>query len=174
MSNTKNRRILVVDDQKSIHDDFRMTLSADDNELVPLRDITASLFGEAPAPATIAYSIDSAFQGEEAVQCVENALNEGRPYALAFVDIRMPPGIDGIETIERIWRIDDHIQIVICTAFTDYSWNEIQRRLRDPERYLILRKPFEVVEVRQLASFLTMKWQHTQTPDAIDQFASEG
>jgi CheY-like chemotaxis protein len=171
-----NRRILIVDDQKSIHNDFRLTLDAKEIDDDSLRHASASLFGDNTSdhPKEETYCLDSAYQGEEAVACVQRAIDDGCPYALAFVDIRMPPGMDGIETIECIWKIDERIQIVICTAFTDYSWNEIQRRLRDPERFLILRKPFEIVEVRQLASFLTMKWHRSYASEAADELRLEG
>ena len=161
MTNDTNRRILIVDDQKSIHDDFCMILGARDDEVADgsLDEDEVFLFGEAPASSVSAtYQLDSAYQGEEAVDCVRQAAAEQRPYAVAFVDVRMPPGIDGVETIERMWQIDARIQVVICTAFSDYSWDEIQQRLGDSERLLILKKPFEDIEVRQMASSLTKLW----------------
>ncbi|MBH0202209.1 MAG: hypothetical protein HP496_07935, partial [Nitrospira sp.] len=81
-----------------------------------------------------------------------------RPYAVAFVDMRMPPGWDGLETIERMWEVDPEIQAVICTAYTDHSWDDIIRRLGYDDRLLILQKPFSSVEVSQLAASLTTKW----------------
>ena len=80
------------------------------------------------------------------------------PYAVAFVDVRMPPGWDGVETAERIWRECPEVEIVICTAYSDYSWDEIIAKLGHTDRLLILKKPFDNVEVIQLASSLTTKW----------------
>jgi len=81
---------------------------------------------------------------------------------MAFVDIRMPPGLDGVETIERLWQEDPALQIVLCTAYSDYSWAEVLARLDVRDRLLILKKPFDAVEVYQLASTLTMKWEMTR------------
>jgi DNA-binding LytR/AlgR family response regulator len=77
---------------------------------------------------------------------------------MAFVDVRMPPGWNGIETVEKIWEHEREIEIVLCTAYSDFSWEEISQRLTHPERLLILRKPFDPLEVRQLAYGLTSKW----------------
>jgi YesN/AraC family two-component response regulator len=72
--------------------------------------------------------------------------------------MRMPPGWDGLKTIEHIWKVDPNVQIVICTAYSDYSWGEITERLGKSENLLILKKPFDSAEVAQLASALTEKW----------------
>ena len=84
------------------------------------------------------------------------------PYALAFVDMRMPPGWDGVETIQEIWKVDPRLQIVICTAHSDYSWDEVLGKLGVEDRLLILKKPFDNIEVAQLASALTTKWEMTR------------
>jgi PAS domain S-box-containing protein len=149
----KNRRVLVIDDLQSIHDDFRKILlaraSGDDGE--PL------LFGLPRRTGGPRFKIDSAFQGQQGFEKVQLAIAEGRPYAVAFVDVRMPPGWDGIETAEKLWSVDPDLQIVICTAFSDYSWNEMVQRLGQSDRMLILRKPFENIEVLQMATSLTEK-----------------
>ncbi len=86
------------------------------------------------------------------------SLNTGERYALAFVDMRMPPGWDGLETIEKIWHVDRDIQIILCTAYSDYSWEEINSRFGAADRLLILKKPYDTIEVCQLASALCQKW----------------
>src|ERR1022692_4771639 len=80
------------------------------------------------------------------------------PYAMAFVDVRMPPGWDGVETTAHLWRAYPNLQVVLCTAYSDYSWNDMQRRLGRSEKLLILKKPFDNIEVMQLAQALTHKW----------------
>jgi signal transduction histidine kinase len=102
--------------------------------------------------------LDYADQGQAALALVQMAHREGRPYAVAFVDMRMPPGWDGLETIEHMWEVDPEIQTVICTAYTDHSWDDIIRRLGYDDRLLILQKPFSSIEVSQLAASLTTKW----------------
>ena len=115
------------------------------------------------------FAIDCACQGREGLEMVREALSEGRPYALAFVDGRMPPGWDGIETIGRLWQACPDLQVVLCTAYSDYSWCEIRRELGDSDSMLILKKPFDNVEVLQLAHALTRKWELTrQVQDQIE------
>jgi PAS domain S-box-containing protein len=89
---------------------------------------------------------------------LEQSLAEGRPYALACVDVRMPPGWDGLETIAHLWRAYPHLQVVVCTAYSDYSWNDFQCRLGHGDNLLILKKPFDNIEVIQLVHALTRKW----------------
>lgn len=103
------------------------------------------------------FEIGSAYQGQEGLLLVKKALEVGRPYAMAFVDVRMPPGWDGVETTEKIWKIDPEIQIVICTAYSDYSWKEMFERIGNDDRMVILKKPFDTVEALQLAFALTEK-----------------
>ena len=157
-----NRRILLVDDMPTIHDDFRKILAPTAPAKLALEAARAALFGDAPKPVVAPFDLDSAYQGEEGLAKVEASLREGRPYAMAFVDMRMPPGWDGVETIERLWQADPRLQVVICTAYADASWEEVLDRLDARERLLILKKPFDNIEVRQLANALTTKWQTSE------------
>jgi two-component system NtrC family sensor kinase len=161
----ENRRILLVDDMPTIHDDFRKILCPQAPAKSALEATRAALFGDEPpkaASSAAPFELDSAYQGQEGLAKVEASLRQGRPYAMAFVDMRMPPGWDGVETIERLWQADPRLQVVICTAYSDTSWDEIFRRLDARDRLLILKKPFDNIEVRQLAQALTAKWQMTQ------------
>jgi signal transduction histidine kinase len=163
----RNRRILVVDDNPAIHEDFRKILAASMPVVEGLAQLEAALFGEAEAPAaSTTFEVDSAFQGQEALELIAAALEENRPYAMAFLDVRMPPGWDGIETAARIWERDSHLQIVICTAFSDYSWSDIRTKLGHTDRFVILKKPFDNVEVLQLADALTEKWRVTEQAES--------
>jgi diguanylate cyclase (GGDEF)-like protein/PAS domain S-box-containing protein len=121
-----------------------------------------SLFGASTSAAAVNFELDSAYQGAEAADNVRASLLANRPYAMAFVDMRMPPGWDGVETIEHLWQEDPELQIVICTAYSDYSWREVLSRLDVRDRLLILKKPFDAIEVYQLASSLTTKWEMTK------------
>ena len=158
MNPLQNRRILLIDDMPSIHEDFRKILAARPVER-ELDDVEAALFGQAEPASCDDFELDSAYQGLEGVDKVEASVQAGRPYAMAFVDMRMPPGWDGVETIERLWRIDPQVQIVICTAYSDHSWEEVLLRLDVQDRLLILKKPFDTIEVSQLARTLTAKWE---------------
>jgi len=152
-----NHRILVIDDNPAIHDDLRKILLGEVKTQEHLQDDEAALFGIEAVPVT-KFEIQSAYQGQEGLAKLEQSLAEGRPYALAFVDVRMPPGWDGVETILHLWQAYPSLQVVVCTAYSDYSWNDIQRRLGQSENLLILKKPFDNIEVIQLAHALTRKW----------------
>lgn len=153
------RRVLVVDDNKAVHRDFEMIL-CDNNNNHGNHELEGILFGEGSGVLSVPnhYEIGFAMQGREAVDMVRKALADGRPYMLAFIDVRMPPGWDGLETIERIWQVDPDIQIVICSSYSDYSWDEITKRFGRKDNLLILEKPFDIDEVQQMASTLTEKW----------------
>ncbi|KAB0517142.1 putative bifunctional diguanylate cyclase/phosphodiesterase [Pseudomonas extremorientalis] len=156
-----NRRILIVDDTASIHQDFRKILCADANGEPSLENLEEALFGTAPKVRQ-AFKLDSAYQGEEALELVNRALAANAPYALAFIDMRMPPGWDGLQTIEQLWNVDPNLQIALCTAYSDYSFEAIEARLKYNDQLLILKKPFDHLEIRQMASALTWKWQLAQ------------
>lgn len=160
LDGNRNNRILVVDDNEAIHEDFKKILQASKPpSAAHVDELAASLFDE-PIYEVLHtnFELKHALQGQEAFESVVKSLAGAKPFALAFVDVRMPPGWNGIETVERIWEHDREIEIVLCTAYSDFSWEEISGRLRHPERLLILRKPFDPLEVRQLAYGLTSKW----------------
>jgi two-component system, NtrC family, sensor kinase len=158
-----NRRILVIDDTRAIHSDFRKILCKKAQSADALADVEIALFGETVHPDDdAAFDVDSAYQGEEALEMVMAALQNGVPYAMAFLDVRMPPGWDGIMTAARLWAADPDLQIVLCTAYSDYSWDGVRERLGRSDRLLILKKPFDAIEAFQLADALTEKWRLTQ------------
>ncbi|AZF30599.1 Sensory box/GGDEF family protein [Pseudomonas sp. R4-35-07] len=160
-SGRANRRILIVDDTASIHQDFRKILCADEHGEPSLDTLESALFGTA-APVRQAFELDSAYQGQEALALVNKALQAQAPYALVFIDMRMPPGWDGLQTIEQLWDVDPNLQIALCTAYSDYSFEAIEARLKYNDQLLILKKPFDHLEIRQMASALTWKWQLAQ------------
>jgi two-component system NtrC family sensor kinase len=154
----RNLRILLVDDNPAIHEDYRKILAdgARDSGLV---DLEAELFGASEvAPAGPSYELDSAYQGREALDKVRAARAAGKRYAVAFMDVRMPPGWNGVETTRHIWQEDPDLEVVICTAYSDLGWSEIVAQLGRTDRLIILKKPFDAMEVQQLAHALTEKW----------------
>ena len=160
---SRHRRILIIDDNRAIHDDFRKIFVSTSASESALAKAGAVLFDEPAIPTvTGEFQFDSAYQGEESLALVQRARHEDRPYSVAFVDVRMPPGLDGIETTNRMWKIDPEIQIVICTAHSDYSWDDMVARLPRSDQLLILKKPFDTVEVLQLGHALTDKWRLQQ------------
>jgi diguanylate cyclase (GGDEF)-like protein len=154
-------RILIVDDNRAIHEDFRKILlgrEVDEN----LQELEATLFGSVVPALDMpgVFQLDSAFQGAEALAVVQRSHEDHQPYSVAFVDMRMPPGWDGLETIERLWAVDPEIQIVICSAYADHDWQDLIRRLGRSDKLLVLKKPFEMIEVLQCAHALAAKWRN--------------
>jgi CheY-like chemotaxis protein len=158
-----NRRILVIDDNVSIHEDFRKIL-APPKDSDALDQARVALFGEVPSlPPQEPYELDFTDQGQKGLGLVQSAQREGNPYAMVFVDMRMPPGWDGLETIEHLWYVDPDLEIVICTAYSDHPWEDVSRRIGNTDKLLILMKPFNSLEVVQLANSLTKKWNLTRS-----------
>lgn len=158
MNQPPNRRILLVDDTPSIHEDFRKILmpSAPTNQA--LDDMELALFGDTAPPQAEAFELHCAYGGEEGLGLLMSAMAQQRPYALAFVDMRMPQGWDGVKTIEQLWKVAPDLQVVVCTAYSDYSWDDLLSRLHAYDRLLILKKPFDNIEVQQMANTLANKW----------------
>jgi CheY-like chemotaxis protein len=159
----ENHRILVIDDKQPIHDDFRKILVIPSKLSDDLAKDEAALFGEPPIehPSQV-FEIASAYEGREGLEMIGKSLLEGRPFALAFVDVRMPPGWDGVETTCKIWENFHDLQIVLCTAFADRFLEEKLQKLGHSERMVILKKPFSGVEVLQLAVAMTEQWRVNQ------------
>jgi CheY-like chemotaxis protein len=156
----KNNKILIVDDTPSIHEDFRKILKAPDTSGGDLDEMADSLFGvteQDPVYKEIKYELESAFQGEEALKMIEKAEIDGDGYSLIFMDVRMPPGLDGIRTIAKIWEQYPSMEIVICTAYSDYSWVDIIDILGPSDHLLVLKKPFDADEAQQMALAMTRR-----------------
>jgi diguanylate cyclase (GGDEF)-like protein len=156
-----SHRLLMIDDNPAIHEDYRKILAARDDE--PISAAEAALFGEPESKVSRpTFAVDCALQGREGVELAHRALLEGRPYSVAFVDMRMPPGWDGLETIENLWKVDPDIQIVVCSAYSDYDWMELLARLGRSDKLIVIKKPFEPIEILQSASALSRKWQNAR------------
>ncbi|MCC9601699.1 PAS domain-containing protein [Stieleria sp. JC731] len=150
-------RILVIDDNQAIHGDFDKILLRN-NQSSPLDDLDAELFGRKDKPQpSVAFDLAHATQGKDGLEILERSMQEGKPFGVAFVDMRMPPGWDGVETIQRLWAADPNLQVVICTAYSDHSWQRIVEKLGYNDRLLVLKKPFDEIEVVQLATSLCEK-----------------
>jgi len=167
-------RILIVDDNRAIHDDFRKILLTPEAD-VGLRELDAAMFSDAGAASNllIEFRVDSAYQGREALSLVQQSIRDSKPYSVAFIDMRMPPGWNGLETIEHLWAVDPKLQMVICSAYSDNDWTNVFGRLGRSDKLLVLKKPFDVVEVVQCTHALVAKWRNEralrQQLDSLEQ-----
>ncbi|TWU36180.1 putative bifunctional diguanylate cyclase/phosphodiesterase [Novipirellula artificiosorum] len=172
-------KVLLVDDQQSVHDAYRTILTSAPPK-TDLEEIEDALFGDIGGQSNaefnpgfgddlvqrrtnIVSTIDGQFelshalQGDQAIGMASAAVAAKDPFEMAFVDMRMPPGMDGLETIQRLWEIDPLLQVVLCPAFSDYSWSTVLKRLGFVDNLLLLKKPFSNEEVFQLAMAMTHK-----------------
>ncbi|WP_425475243.1 putative bifunctional diguanylate cyclase/phosphodiesterase [Sphingomonas silueang] len=154
-------RILIVDDEPAVHDAYRRSFHRSDTGDA-LAQMAAELFDdvdEATGDDTLDFLFTHHAQGLDAVAEVERSVAIGDRFAVAFIDVRMPPGIDGRETAMRIRAIDPEIQLVIVTGYSDFSPLEISRVAGPPDRIFYIAKPFEVEEILQTATALSHRWQ---------------
>lgn len=149
------RRILVVDDDPAILKVWRRVLGTR-TPPSSLDHLEKKLFGAAPpsSASDMSFAIDTASQGLEAYQKVISALEEARPYTFALIDMRMPPGWDGLETILHMLEKDPRLEVAICSAFSDISRDEVAERVGRSD-LLWIRKPFELEVARDLARKLS-------------------
>lgn len=163
----RSRKILIADDNRDIHEDIKYILASSASAMAEYQEtklLKDELFGEDSESVKndvvvdIKYRIEDAYQGEEAVRMVGAAKNSGDPYSVIFMDVRMPPGIDGIQAIEQIWKIDPDVEVVICTAYSDYSWDQIISKLGQNDNLLFIRKPFDSVSLKQITLAMATKW----------------
>jgi len=155
-------RILVVDDNPSIHDDFRRIFANSQLRRDDLDDLAASVFGLPTESSAPEFSLDHALQGQAALAQVLAAREANAAYALLFMDVRMPPGWDGVEAAARVLDNDPDVHVVLCTAYPERSWRNRVEQLPGRERVLVLKKPFDILEVQQLACALCEKWLYAQ------------
>ncbi len=159
---TITSRLLVIDDNHAVHSDIRRIL-APRTDSTALGVIEAKRSGGS-VPSVVSgvhsgFKIDSAYQGQEGLERVKRGLAEGHPYQVVFVGAQMPPGWNGVETIERLWQEDPALQVIICTAYSDHQWIDIADQLPFSDQFLILKKPFDLMEVTQMAQALSSKWR---------------
>jgi two-component system, cell cycle sensor histidine kinase PleC len=157
-------RVLVVDDEPAILADYRHAFLATvpDEGTKAYSNLATELFGDSDVDArdhfTIAFDLVICSQGAEAVEAVRQALAEQRPFSVAFIDVRMPPGIDGVTAAERMHELDPNLNTVIVTGYSDIPRREISRRLTYGN-FLYFQKPFLADEFMQLAWTLHIKRQ---------------
>ncbi len=161
MLNVGAKRILLIENNIGIHKDFTRAFLAQAND--PLLDATKKmLFGKSTKEQPTQKSeeeflIHSAYRGREAIDMVRKAMLAGEAYSVVFMDVYLPHGMQVVETAKELWQIDPELQIVIFSAQLNYSWEQIAPQLKHSKNFLLLRRPLDPNELRQLARVLIRK-----------------
>ncbi len=159
MNTQDNNRILIIDDNADIHADFRKILTKTTAPSSALDALELQMLGETAAVASDThFELHHAHQGEEGFNTFAAAKQAGQPFFAVFVDMRMPPGWDGLRTMKAIREVDNDATIVVCTAFSDHSWDHIAAEVKTLDKLLILKKPFDPVEAQAIARSLRERW----------------
>jgi diguanylate cyclase (GGDEF)-like protein len=165
MSAYATKRILVADDDPQVIDAYRRVfdplISGGEARNADFDDLSAELFNDTPSAPSVPAALDEVFyclQGEAAVAEVAAGLDNRRPISVVFLDMRMPPGIDGLETARRIRAIDPDVSIVVVTGYSDHKPTAIANAIGVPGKLFYLAKPFDVEELRQIAVALADRW----------------
>jgi len=160
MQTHETYRVLVIDNNPDMQIVFRKILAAENGLAGPSAQVEVEVQGgAAPARVTPRFEVDCTAQSEEGLALVTRARQVGRPYSVAFVEARLSSGWDGIETIARLWQADPALEVVLCTAFSDDSLREGLQQVWQTDQLLVLKKPFDNIEVEQLAVALSAKWR---------------
>ena len=161
LTRQQNHRILLADDEPKILHEMLKVLSPDKVDNKEQSELQDHLFGKSNSckKNINSYDVCCCHQGDEAILQVQKSLEEEKPFAVAFLDVRMPPGLDGVATAEKIRKLDPNIQIVIVTGYSDFDVNEIAKRVPPEDKLLYLQKPVHAQEITQFALALTAKWQ---------------
>lgn len=164
MTLLKKPRLLVADDDRSVLAAYRLVLEKMDDggtveNLFGLESLEAELFGEA-SPAQHHWRVTFAEQGIDAVNAVKWALDDNDPYAAIFLDVRMPPGIDGYETARRIRVIDPHVHIIVVSGYSDYSLEDFLKVAGPEHLFSFMPKPLWPEQLRKVARILAGESNH--------------
>ena len=157
------RRILIADDEADIREAFRGALTPmAATKAQGLNALEDELFGtrETPKPDALTYDLAFAAQGAEAVDLVRGAIEDSKPFGVVFLDMRMPPGIDGSETAKRIRAVDPAVNIVLVTGYSDVDVGDVAALVLPADKLFFIAKPFQVAEIRQQAAALSARWRH--------------
>ena len=157
METSRKFRLLIVDDDQAVHDEVWRILS-----IRPEDSLSA---GQAALPsgqaaADVHFVIESVYQQEQALTVLRQAKAADQPFALAFVNLEGPSGANGVETLRGFWQVDADLQAVLTTARSGYDWREVARQLGFSHNFVIVNKPFDRLEVLQLAASLALKWSY--------------
>lgn len=158
-----NRKILLIDDQEEILDSLKKLLAGEDNLAninTKMKSLINDFFKEETKEKEV-YDVHTALDGESGYEKVKKAMEQGKPYSLVTIDMRMP-GWDGLKTAQEIRKVDPNIEMIIITAYTDIKREELVNKIGKPEKLLYLKKPFEKEEILQVVLSLTTKWSLEQ------------
>lgn len=155
-------RVLIVDDDPHIHQDYLRCLRSGRRDSQRLVELRGRFFGLQTALETdedLEFDLEHSHTGLDGIEAVRRSVECDRPFSVAFVDMRMPPGLNGIETISGLWNLDPAVEIVLSTAYSDFTWQQVIDGVGRSEGLHLLRKPFDRHQARRFACVLSKKWR---------------
>lgn len=160
-------KILVVDDDERQRLAYRNLFSQGHHAI--LSELES--FFQQDTSETLGDKLEESFlvveasQGQEAIELVQEAYENDTPISVAFIDMRMPPGMNGLEAAEKIRAIDPRVYIVFVTAYSDVDLAQITHRIY--ENVLFIRKPFQSEEIEQIARNFTISWEKDRSLERL-------
>jgi len=158
------RRILIADDESQVRQAFVDALAPGKGKEQGLATLEEELFGDTKAKAAaLAYDVTTVAQGAGAIEAVRAAMEADTPFGVVFLDMRMPPGIDGAQTAKAIRALDPFVNIVLVTGYSDVDVSEVAADVLPADKLFFIAKPFQVAEIRQQAAALSARWSYETT-----------
>jgi len=154
-------KVLIADDDEHVLDCYRDAFTEDEptNHMKALDALAAELFDpDTDVVDEPKFEIVSCCQGDDAISLARKASDEGLPFDVVILDVRMPPGIDGIEAAGQIREIDPNVNIVIVTGSGGTEPENLGKEIPPADKIFYFKKPFHAIECRQLAAALCGKW----------------
>lgn len=145
-------KVLIADDDEYVLKCYREAFTEPEStrELRALDALSAELFDSRSAPQQeIRFEVTACSQGADAISLAQQAANDGQPFDVVILDVRMPPGIDGVEAGSQIRRIDADVDIVFVSGYSDLPLAELRRRVPPPLRLHYFRKPLSFTRLAQ-------------------------
>ena len=145
-------RVLVADDDENVLDCYREAFGDDDHtdQMKMLDALAAELFdADDNIENHPKFDIVACNQGDDAIKVAEAAREQGEPFDVVILDVRMPPGIDGVEAGSQIRQLDPDVEIVFVTGYSDIAFEELQRRVPPPMHLHYFNKPLSFTQLAE-------------------------
>lgn len=145
-------KVLIADDDEYVLDCYKEAFSDEEptNHMRALDALAAELFDpERDIVDKPRFAIVACNQGDDAISLAQAAAEAGEPFDVVILDVRMPPGIDGVEAGSRIRDLDPEVEIVFVTGYSDMPLEELRRRVPPPLKLHYFNKPLSFTKLAE-------------------------